>query len=155
MRYFTKRKTIIVLTFFIVIILCREFLWKTRATSYLDENIKVNIVYNPHLVFGIDPMVTKNITIENIVTKKTLEVKIISLEWDLKFFVEKTPKNKNLKIADMYLGQNTYNYETLNLDPSTEDCFKSELHYCGGFSEKSWKELGMSNLYFDGDNFEK
>ncbi|WP_131248764.1 hypothetical protein [Aquimarina atlantica] len=155
MRYFTKRKVITVLTFFIVIILCREFLWKTRATSYLDANIKVNIVYNPHLVFGIDPMVTKNITIENIKTKSTLEVEIISLEWDLKFFVEGTPKNKNLIIADMYLGQNTYDYETLNLAPSSEDCFKSELYYCGGFSEKAWKELDNPTLYFDGDNFEK
>ncbi|RZS93235.1 hypothetical protein EV197_1810 [Aquimarina brevivitae] len=60
-----------VLAFFIAIILCREFLWKTRATSYFVENIKVNIVYNPHFVFGIDPMVTKNITVKNIKTENT------------------------------------------------------------------------------------
>ncbi|WP_132065930.1 MULTISPECIES: hypothetical protein [Aquimarina] len=155
MRYFTKRKVTIVIVFLIMIILCREFLWKTRATSYLDENIKIKIVYTPHFVFGIDPMVTKKIIVENIKTENTLKIEIISLEWDLKFFVEKTQKNENLKIADMYLGQNTYNYETLNLDPNTEDCFNPELNYCGGFSEKAWKELGNSNLYFDGDNFEK
>lgn len=153
-----KRVWIVVLIatggFVCLYLVLRETYLIEKASTELDDELTVQIAFEQNPFGWLDPPIKKAIQISNRKTGAELSIEMESIEWDLFFHVDSTSIGQRIRITDKYLGQNEYDYHTLELLPDQEDCF-ADFTGCGGFSDEELAEFGQPTVTYDREGFKR